>query len=224
MRYARTIAPLVGLLVVAGLASPAGARVHAATNQALFSAGLITSADVPTGWTSSKQADSRGKAYQGIKGCTQLGNSVDALRTAAPHKLSRTFTDTTSSHELTAASNAVYAFKTSGAATKVLNRFKVTGTTTCLTNVAKKSGGKGTNASTAAISSPLGTPDDFVGYQVTLSAKDQTGTTVTAILDIYVARVGRTLVAFSLSNADTELTQAPAIVSAAIGRLRAANA
>ena len=224
MRHARTIAPLVGLLVVVGFLSPAGARVRAATNQDIFSAGLLTHADVPAAWTPSKQTDTSGKAYQGVKGCKQLAASIEALRHAAPHKLSPTFTDNSSPHQLTSAANAVYAFKSSAAAAKLLVGFRIPGATACLEKVAKKGGGKGTSATATQTTNGPASADGFVGYSVTLQGSDQSGATVTAVLDIDVVRVGRSLVGFSFGNEGTPLSQAPGIVDTVVNRLKAANA
>jgi hypothetical protein len=224
MRHARTIAPIIGLLVVVGFVSPAGARARAATNQDIFSAGLLTSADVPAGWTPSKQADSGGQAYRSVKGCKLLAANIEALRHAAPHKLSPTFTDNGSPHQLTSAANAVYAFKNSGAASKLLVGFRIPGATACLENVAKKGGGKGTTATASQITSGPAAADGFVGYSVTLQGRDQSGATVTGVLDIEVVRVGRSLVAFSFANEGTPLSQAPGIVDTVVSRLKAANA
>jgi hypothetical protein len=218
------VAPLVGVLVGGGFVGPAAARARAASNPAIYAAGLLTRADVPAGWKRSKQADAGAGEYRGIAGCTQLVSTIEALRRAAPHKLSPQFTDTRSPHELASAADAVYAFKTSAAAAMLLNRFRMGAVTTCLINAAKKGGGKGAQVAVTAITNRSGTGDDVVAYQVSLQAHDVSGAPVTAVLDVDVVRVGRALVGFNLTNQDTELSQAPAIVDTVVSRLRAVGA
>jgi len=212
------------VLVVGGLVGPAAARVRAPSNSAIYAAGLLTRADVPAGWKRSKQADPGAGEYRGIPGCTQLVSTIDALRGAAPHKLSPQFTDPRSPHELASASDAVYAFPDRGAAARLLNRFRPAAVTTCLVNAAKKGGGKGAQAAVTPITNLSGTGADLVAYQVSLQAHDVSGAPVTAVLDIDVVRVGRALVGFNLTNQDTDLSQAPAIVGAVVNRLRATGA
>ncbi len=212
------------MLVVGGFVGPAAARARVASNPAIYAAGLLTRADVPAGWKRSKQADAGAGEYRGIAGCTQLVSTIDALRQAAPHKLSPQFTDPRSPHELASASDAVYPFRTSGAAARLLNRFRPAAVTTCLINAAKKGGGRGARVSVTPIGNLSGTGADVVGYQVSLQARDVSGAPVTAVLDVDVVRVGRALVGFNLTNQGTELSQAPAIVGAVVSRLRAAGA
>ncbi len=221
MRLARTIAPLVGLLLTAALVSPAGAGVHAAaSNQAIFSAGLIAASDVPAGWTPSKQADSGAKDYRGISACKQLVSAIDGLRKGGPRKLSPTFTDDTSPNRLTSAADTVYVFKSTGAASKAVNALKAAPAPNCLAQVAKKGGGPQTTADVADISSALqGAGDDQLGYEVTVHATDQSGGQVTALLDIVVVRVGRAVLGFDFANQDARLPQAPAIVNAVVNRV-----
>ena len=220
MRCARTIAPLVGLLLAAALVSPAGARAHAASNQAIFSAGLIAAADVPAGWTPSKQSDSGAKGYRGISACKQLVSAIDGVRKGGPRKLSPTFTDETSPHKLTMAEDTVYALKSTGAASKAVTALKTAPALSCLALVAAKGGGPQTRADVADIGSALpGAGDDQLGYEVTLHATDQSGRPVTALLDIVLARVGRAVIGFDFANQDTRLPQARAIVNAVVNRV-----
>jgi hypothetical protein len=220
MRLARTIAPLVGLVLAAALVSPAGAGVHAATNQAIFSAGLIGASDVPSSWTPSKQSDTGSKVYRSISACKQLANAIDGLRKGGPRKLSPTFTDDASPNRLTMAEDTVYAYKSTGAATKAVQTLKAAPALSCLAQVATKAAGPRSRAEVADISSELqGVGDDQAGYEVTLHATDQSGAQVTAILDIVGVRVGRAVIGFDFSNQDTRLPQAQAITNAVINRV-----
>jgi hypothetical protein len=220
MRLARTIAPLVGLLLAAALVSPAGARVHAASNQAIFSAGVIAASDVPSGWTPSKQSDSNLKPYRKVAACKQFVAAVDALGRGGPQKLSPTFTDDASPNQLTTAQDRVLALKSTGAASKAFKALRAAPAQNCLAQVAGKAGGAQSRVDVTDISSELqGAGNDSLGYEVTLHATDQSGAPVTAVLDLVAVRVGRAFVNFDFGNQDVRLPQAPAIVNAVVNRL-----
>lgn len=225
MRHARTFAPLLGLLLVAALALPAGAGVRTASSQSILSAGVITAGDVPSSWSSSKQADTDLKAYRKIPACKQFVSAVDAVRKGGPRKLSPTFTDSASPNQLTMAQDTVFALKSSGAATKAINAIRSAAPGNCIEQVALKATGSGSTADVVDISSQLqGVGNDAVGYEITLHATGSNGAPVTAVFDLVGARVGRALVTFYFGNEGTRLAQAPAIVNAVVNRLASANA
>jgi hypothetical protein len=219
MRLARTIAPLLGLLLVAALASPAGARTHAASNQALFSAGLIAASDVPAGWTPSKQSDNALKAYRPIPDCKQFVVAANAIRKGAARKLSPTFTDDASPRQLAMAQDTVFAFKSAGAASKAFTALKAVPAGNCLAKVAVSAVRGPSRSSVTDVSSQVqGVGDDSFAYEITLHATDQSGP-VTAVFDVVGVRVGRAIVNIDFGNQDTTLPQASAIVNAVVGRM-----
>jgi len=219
MRPARALAPLVGLLLVAAFPSAAGAGTRAASNQAIFSAGLIAAGDVPTGWTPSKQSDNALKDYRGIPDCKQFVAAAEAIRKGAARKLSPSFADDTSPHQLAMAQDTVFAFKSTSAASKAFKALKAAPAGNCLAKVSVKAVPGQSRSSVTDLSSQVqGTGDDSFAYEITLHAADQSGP-ITAVFDVVGVRVGRVVVNVDFGNQDTTLPQARAILNAVVNRL-----
>jgi hypothetical protein len=224
MPTARWMTPVVGVALVAALASPAVARARAAaSNRALLDAGTVTSGDVPPSWTASKQHDTSDKSFASIAACKQIRAASSAARKSVPRRLSPTFTDLRSPNQLTSAEDTVYAFKDAAAAERFLSVYKATDAQACLTTATKKAVGRAVvQVSAAPVASLHGVGDDSAGWEATLHATDRQGNSVTVVFDVIAVRVGRAFVGFDFSNQGGPLGQARSIITAVVQRVAAA--
>jgi hypothetical protein len=224
MPTARWMTPVVGVALVAALAGPAVARAHvAATDRALLDAGTLTSADVASTWTASKQHDTSDKSFAGIAACKQIRAASSAARKRVPRRLSPTFTDLRSPNQLTSAEDTVYAFKDAASADRFLSVYKATDAQTCLTTATKKAVGRAAVRVTAApVANLQGVGDDNAGWEATLQATDRAGNPVTVVFDVVAVRVGRAFVGFDFSNQGGPLGQARPVIAAVVQRVAAA--
>jgi hypothetical protein len=224
MRTARWMTPLVGVTLAAALAAPAAGRVPAAAStQAVLAAGTLTSADVPPGWTATKQHDTNDKNFAGIASCKQIKAASSAARKSVPRRLSPTFTDTTSPNQLTSAEDTVYAFKDAAAAGRFLSVYKATAAQACLTAATKKAvGASRVQVNVVPRTDLQGVGDDNAGYEATLQGNDRQGNPVTVVFDVLAVRVGRGFIGFDFGNQGGRLPQASQIVNTIAQRVAAA--
>jgi hypothetical protein len=218
MRQGRWIAVAVGVAAAVALVAPAGAGVKsAASDKAILRAGVVTTADVPSTWTATKQTDSGTKSYKGIASCKQIAAAMDAAR-RGPRALSPQFSDPAlTSNALV--QDTVYAFKNVKAAQQYLAPYKASNAGTCF-QVAfnKASRGQG-QATVTPITDLQSVGDEAVGYEASITGTDQNGKPVHAIADVIGVRVGRAFLGFDFLNNAVRLPQGVAIMQAAVSRL-----
>ena len=224
MRQARWMTPLVGLTIAAAFVAPAAAGVPAAaSNQAILAAGTLTPADVPPGWTATKQRDTNDKNFAGIAACKQIKAASSAARRSVPRRLSPTFTDLNSANQLTSAEDTVYAFKDAAASARFLSVYKASVAQTCLTAATKRAVGRArVQVTVVPLANLQDVGDDNAGYEATLQGADRQGNPVTVVFDVLAVQVGRVFVGFDFGNQGGRLGQAPQIVNAVINRVATA--
>ncbi len=224
MRQGWWIAVAVGLIAAVTLSAPVGAALKAAaSDKAIFQAGVLTAADgVPSTWTSTrpKHTNTGAKSLKGIGSCKQIA-AADDLAQHGPHVDSPRFSDPAATAGTTLAENTVYAFKTVKGAQQYLSPLEASSATTCVEqSLIKASGGKA-QVTVTPISSLQGVG---VGYEARVAGADQAGNPVQVIDDLIFVRVGRAVVAFGFSNKDAFLPQGPSIVGTVVSRLASTGA
>jgi len=191
----------------------------AASDQAIFQAGVLTATDgVPSTWTSTptKHTNTGSKSFKGIASCKQIA-AADDLAQRGPHVDSPKFSDPAAVAGTSLAENTVYAFKTVKGAQQYLSPLEASSAKTCLgQSLTKASGGKAQVTVTPLTSRPgVG-----VGYEArAVLGTDQAGNPVQVIADFIFLRVGRAVVEFAFSNKDMFLPQAPSMVGTVTARL-----
>jgi hypothetical protein len=234
MRHARWVARLASpLLSVAVLCSaalcsaalPASAATGVARKPnpkdvAVLAAGVVTAADVPAGWTATKQVDTGTKKYQGIKDCRPISTAVTAARAKIPHQLSPDFSPPGAANTVTVVDDIVLAFKTPAAASQFLAAFQGPTISDCLQTVLAKTTSGKAQVSVAELDDLQGLGDANVGYEATISASDQ-GQSLTLVGDIVNVQVGRAIVLVSyLDDGGQTLPEGMSVVTAVVDRLR----
>ena len=188
MRQGRWIAVAVGVVAAAALSAPVGAAVKAASDEAIFRAGVLTAADgVPPTWTSTrpKHTNTGAKSLKGIASCKQIA-AADDLAQHGPHVDSPRFSDPAATAGTTLAENTVYAFKTVKGAQQYLSPLEASSATTCVEqSLIKASGGKA-QVTVTPISSFQGVG---VGYEARVTGADQAGNPVQVIDDLIFVHV-----------------------------------
>jgi hypothetical protein len=204
------------LATLVALAAPAGAG-ESKSDKALLKAGVITKADVPSGWTSKKpsSSDQQLRAPE----CKEIKTAVDKARKDIPRARSRAFRDPTTAGASSAASTA-YAFKNAGSAADFLTNYQAPGVLTCFE---KSLAASQTGSTVVPIPDAESIGDEAVGYEITsnVAAGDQRAT---VIVDFIGVRVGRAFVGFAFSNINGPLAEARPIVQAVVARVADAQA
>jgi len=217
MRQGRWIAVAAGVAVSVALVAPAVAGVRsAASDKAILKTGVLTAADVPSTWTSAKQADSGSKGFKGIASCKQIVAATDTAR-RGPRALSRSFGDPTATSN-SGAQDTVYAFKNVTAAQQYVAAFAASSAATCFQDAFNKAT-NGSQATVTAVTGLQGVGDQAIGYEASVTGTDQNGKAVHVIDDLIDVRVGRAFVTFMFGNNDVRLPQAATIVQAVVSRL-----
>jgi hypothetical protein len=210
----------ITVAVVAGLAGPAAAQSKG--DKAILKAGVITRADVPAGWMSTKAANND-SALKGISECRALRSAMDRAKKKVPHADSRDFEDPAAG-SLTSASGIVYAFKDAAAAGRFLANFQGDGAQTCLTkNLAKQTARERTTGAPAVtpITDLEGVGDEAVGHELTQDSTAYSPSTL--YIDLVFVRVGRAFVGFQFTNLGERIPYSPAIIQTLAARLDAAQ-
>jgi hypothetical protein len=220
MRRGRWIAGAVGVAAALSLVAPAGAGVRsAASDRAILKAGVLTAADVPSTWASTKQPDVGTKNYQGISDCKQISAAIDTARRGA-HVFSPQFADPSSTSNALA-EDTVFAFKSVKAAQRYVAAFAASTAASCYQEAfVRSSRGQG-QATVAPLTDVQGLGDQAVGFQADITGT-QNGQPVHAIADVVGVRVGRAFVGFNFLNNDVRLPDGVGIVQAVMGRLTTA--
>jgi hypothetical protein len=222
----RTRVLTFGVLIAASLAlaAPAGAAGESKSDKAILKAGVITKADVPAEWTSTK-GDSSGDALKGIRDCKKINSAVAEARENEPRTRSRDFSDPVPQNA-TSAENAVYAFENAKAARKFVAAYKGSAANTCFERLAAEVAKDRPTASpptVAPITDLQGVGDEALGYEIAATFT-QEGGTATLYIDFVVVRVGRAVLGFGFTNVDVRIPQGPEIVNAVVQRVGGAEA
>jgi hypothetical protein len=219
MRQGRWIAVAAGVAASVALVAPAVAGVKsAASDKAILKAGVLTAADVPSTWTSAKQADSGSKGFKGIASCKQIVAATDTAR-RGPRALSRSFGDPATTSNA-GAQDTVYAFKNVTAAQQYVAAFAASNAATCFQDAFNKAT-SGSQATVTPVTDLQGVGNQAIGYEASVTGTDQNGKAVHVIDDLVGVRVGRAFVGFNFGNNDVRLPQGVAIVQAVVSRLTA---
>jgi hypothetical protein len=217
MRQGRWIAVAAGVAAAVGLVAPAVAGVKsAASDKAILKAGVLTAADVPSTWTSAKQADAGTKGFKGIASCKQIVAATDTAR-RGPRALSLSFGDTAPT-SAAGAQDTVYAFKNVKAAQQYVVAYEASKAAKCFQDAFNRAT-SGSQATVTPITDLQGVGDQAVGDQASVTGTDQNGRAVHVIDDLVGVRVGRAIVVFNFGNNDVRLPQGVAIVQAVVSRL-----
>ena len=220
----RMLIPTLAALLVASLAlaTPASAA-ESKIDKAILEAGVVTKADVPASWTSSKSSNSD-RAFK-VPECKKIRAAVDSAKRKAPRVQSRRFEDPAKGGTAFADS-LVYAFSDVKAATKFLSAYQSPDAPTCFqAGIAKAlTGAQSAGQPTVGpIPDLQGVGDAAVGDQITIpftSGKQ----TASLDLDFVIVRVGRAVIGFRFSNVDARFPEGPGIVQMVVQRVASAEA
>ena len=212
--------PVAASLALAGPALAADKK----GDKAILKAGVITKADVPAEWTSTKSSPSS-DALKGIKECKKINTAVTTAKKDNPRARSREFSDPVQAHGTTA-ENTVYAFSNNRSASRFVSAYQGAGATACFDQLAAAvvQGRPTAGPPTAApITDLQGVGDEATGYEIAATFT-QNGGTATLYIDFVVVRVGRAVTGFGFTNVDARIPQGPDIVNAVVQRVSAAEA
>jgi hypothetical protein len=213
--------PVAASLALAGPAFAADAK----GDKAILKAGVITTADVPADWTSTR-GETGVSALRGVKGCKRTSNALARASKDEPQARSRLFSDAADRQARTQAANNVFALSTSKAAGKFLSVFQRPAATSCFEALGVA---VTTNQPTAGpptvqpITDLQGVGDEAFGSEVA-ATYTQDGGTATLYIDYVFVRVGRAALTFVFANVGSRIPQGPDIVNAVVQRVSAAEA
>jgi hypothetical protein len=212
----------VPVATAVAVAAPA-ASADSKSDKAILKAGVVTRADVPADWTSSK-ASTTDRAFK-VPECKEIRAAVDTAKRKAPRAQSRQFEEPGSAGTAFADST-VYAFANVDAATKLVAPYQSANAPTCFEAGTTKAL-SGTKAAGSPTVSPItdlqGVGDDAVGYEIQVPFTSGTES-ASLYLDFVVVRVGRAVIGFRFSNGDARLPEAPGIVQSVVQRVAGAEA
>src|SRR5215207_6328843 len=202
------------------LAAPAAAAGESKSDKAILKGGVITKADVPAEWTSTK-----GDALKGIRDCRKINTTVAEAKKNEPRARSREFSDPVPQNA-TRAENAVYAFENAKAAGKFVAAYEGSAANACFERLAAEVAKDRPTASpptVAPITDLQGVGDEALGYEIAATFT-QAGGTATLYIDFVVVRIGRAVLGFGFTNVDARIPQGPEIVNAVVQRVGGAEA
>jgi hypothetical protein len=204
-------------------AAPAIAAGESKGDKAILKAGVITKADVPAEWTSKKGKPS-GDALKGLKECKRINTAVAAAKQDDPRARSREFADPVPENAKTA-ENAVYAFPDKKSARKFVAAYNGSAATACFNKLGSEVARSRPTAGPPTVS-PItdlqGVGDEALGYEIAATFT-QNGGNATLYIDFIVVRVGRAVLGFGFTNVDARIPEGPAIVTAVVQRVAAAE-
>lgn len=212
----------VSVATAIAFTAPAAA-VGSKSDKAILKAGVVTKADVPSDWTSTKPATAD-RAFN-VPECKNIRVAVDTAKKKTPRAQSRQF-EQPGSAGIAFADSTVYAFANVDAATKFVAPYQSTNAPTCFEAGTTKvlSGTKAAGSPTVSpITDLQGVGDDAVGYEILVPFTSGTQS-ASLYLDFEVVRVGRAVIGFRFSNGDARLPEAPGIVQSVVQRVAAVEA
>jgi hypothetical protein len=223
MPSARMLMLAVPVAASVAFAAPAIAAGES-SDKAILKAGVITKADVPAEWTS-KRGTSSGEATKGIKECKKINTAVAAAKQDDPRARSREFADPVPEDAKTA-ENAVYAFPDKKTAGKFVAAYTGSAATVCFEKLGSEVARSRPTAGPPTVS-PItdlqGVGDEAIGYEIAATFT-QDGGSATLYIDFIVVRMGRAVLGFEFTNVDARIPEGPAIVTAVVQRVAAAEA
>jgi hypothetical protein len=223
MPSARMLMLAVPVAASVAFAAPAIAAGES-SDKAILKAGVITKADVPAEWTS-KRGTSSGEATKGIKECKKINTAVAAAKQDDPRARSREFADPVPEDAKTA-ENAVYAFPDKKTAGKFVAAYTGSAATACFEKLGSEVARSRPTAGPPTVS-PItdlqGVGDEAIGYEIAATFT-QDGGSATLYIDFIVVRMGRAVLGFEFTNVDARIPEGPAIVTAVVQRVAAAEA
>jgi hypothetical protein len=223
MPSARMLMLAVPVAASIAFAAPAIAAGES-SDKAILKAGVITKADVPAEWTS-KRGTSSGEATKGIKECKKINTAVAAAKQDDPRARSREFADPVPEDAKTA-ENAVYAFPDKKTAGKFVAAYTGSAATVCFEKLGSEVARSRPTAGPPTVS-PItdlqGVGDEAIGYEIAATFT-QDGGSATLYIDFIVVRMGRAVLGFEFTNVDARIPEGPAIVTAVVQRVAAAEA
>jgi hypothetical protein len=206
----------VTLAGIAAFAPPAAAQSK--SDKAILKAGVITKADVPTGWTSKKGSTS--EPDRSITECKKIRTAVEGARKKVPRAESRDFRGTTSG---TTAEDSVYTFRNARSATAFIANYRGADAEACFQKIGQQIAPSGSAATVSPVTDLQGVGDEALGYEITFDGT-AAGETVTAYVDFIIVRVGRTFLGFGFSNRGERIPEGPTIVRTVVARVAEAQA
>jgi len=223
-RRTRTLIFAVPVAASLAFAAPAIAAGESKGDKAILKAGVIRKADVPAEWTS-KKGKSSGDALKGLKECKKINTAVAAAKQDDPRARSREFADPVPEDAKTA-ENAVYAFPDKKSARKFVAAYNGSAATACFNRLGAEVARSRPTAGPPTVS-PItdlqGVGDEALGYEIATTFT-QNGGNATLYIDFIVVRVGRAVLGFGFTNVDARIPEGPAIVTAVVQRVAAAEA
>jgi hypothetical protein len=223
-RRTRTLIFAVPVAASLAFAAPAIAAGESKGDKAILKAGVITKADVPAEWTS-KRAKPTSDSLKGIKDCRRINSAIANANDNEPRALSREFADPVPENA-TNAQNAVYAFESTKAARRFVSPFRRSAAPACFEKLGAAIGRQRPTAGPPTVS-PItdlqGVGNEAVGYEIAATFT-QNGGSATLYIDFISVRVGRATMIFAFTNVDARIPEGPAIVTAVVQRVAAAEA
>jgi hypothetical protein len=203
--------------------APAIAAGESKGDKAILKAGVITKADVPAEWTS-KPSKPTSDALRGIKDCKRINSAIATANENDPRARSRAFADPLPEHATTA-QDAVYAFESTKAARKFVSPLRGSAAPACFEKLGNEIARQRPTAGPPTVSpiTDLQGVGEAVGYEIAATFT-QNGGAATLYIDFIGVRVGRAALIFAFTNVDARITQGPAIVTAVVQRVAAAEA
>jgi hypothetical protein len=220
MRLLTVAVPVGASLALAGPALAGETK----GDKAILKAGVITKADVPAEWTSTKASSS--DAVKGIKECRKINAAVAEAKKNEARAQSREFSDAPAEQARSQAENTVYAFSDKKGVGRFISAFEGTAATNCFqalgAELARNQPSTGP-PTVQPITDLQGVGDEAIGYEIA-STYTAEGGAATLYVDFVIVRVGRAGLAFVFANVGARIPQGPGIVNAVVQRVSAAEA
>ena len=223
MRLLTLAVPVAASLALAGPALAAG---ETKGDTAILKAGVITKADVPAEWVSTRRGEDTSSALKSLKACKKINTTVDTAKKDNPRARSREFSDVAGPQARTQAANTVYAFPNKKAASNFVSAFDGPAATTCFdalgAALAQNRPAAGSQT-VQPITDLQGVGDQATGSEIAVTYTQQDGGTATLYIDLVFVRVGRANLSFVFANVGARIPQGPDIVNAVVQRVSAAE-
>ncbi|HSO97276.1 MAG TPA: hypothetical protein VLV81_14705 [Acidimicrobiia bacterium] len=215
----RGAATAIGVLAIVIWPSAAlGAPRGSASTAGILKAGLISSRDVPAGWTSTPGHKNPALLIiDGLGPCAATQATLNSANQGARRAFSRRFV---APDQIGAAQDVVFLGRDLGSAQAYASAYDGPEGRACVQAVADQVAHQ---ASGTAVVTPIADTatvgDQGVGYEFQITAPNN-GALVTLVSDLIVVRVGRAVCGFQLQDVTQSLPARVGIVRAVTARLR----